>query len=49
MKNSNEVKSMKLCNLIFFSLIGICVGGMVYANISPEKTTQHISNVVNQK
>ncbi len=36
---------MKLCNIIFFSLIGICVGGMIYANIAPEKTPQHTSTV----
>ncbi len=36
---------MKLCNLIFFSLIGICVGGMVYANLAPEKTQLHTSTV----
>ncbi len=36
---------MKLCNVIFFSLIGVCLAGMVYANIKPEKTPQHISTV----
>jgi hypothetical protein len=36
---------MKLCNLIFFSLIGVCVAGMVYANSTPEKTSQHTSTV----
>jgi hypothetical protein len=36
---------MKLCNLIFFSLIGVCVAGMVYANTTSEKTSQHTSTV----
>ncbi len=49
MKTQNEDKTMKLCNLIFFAIIGVCVGGMVYANIAPEKTSQHISDVVKHK
>jgi hypothetical protein len=36
---------MKLCNLIFFALIGVCIGGMVYANATPEKAPQHTSTV----
>ncbi len=39
------MKILKLCNIIFFSLVGICVGGMVYANLAPEKTPQHTSTV----
>jgi hypothetical protein len=45
MKIQNQVNQMKLCNLIFFTLIGVCVGGMVYANVTPEKTPQHTSTV----
>jgi cell division septal protein FtsQ len=40
---------MKLCNLIFFALIGVCVGGMVYANVTPEKTPQHVSVEKNEQ
>jgi len=36
---------MKLCNLIFFSLIGVCVAGMIYGNVTTEKTPQHTSTV----
>jgi hypothetical protein len=36
---------MKLCNVIFFSLIGVCLAGMVYSNIKPDKTEQHTSTV----
>ena len=36
---------MKLCNLIFYSLVGVCIGGMVYYNLTPEKTQHHISTV----
>lgn len=36
---------MKLCNLIFFSLVGVCVGGMVYYNLTPEKTHYNTSTV----
>ena len=36
---------MKVCNLIFYSLIGVCIGGMVYYNLTPEKTPHHTSTV----
>ena len=36
---------MKLCNIIFFSLIGVCLTGMVYANIKPNKTENHTSTI----
>jgi hypothetical protein len=45
MKIQNEVGTMKLCNIIFFSLIGVCLAGMVYANIKPDKTEYHTSTV----
>jgi hypothetical protein len=44
-KTQKENTKMKLCNLIFFSLIGVCVAGMVYANTTSEKTSQHTSTV----
>jgi hypothetical protein len=36
---------MKLCNLIFFTLVGVCVGGLIYVNVAPEKTQQHTSTI----
>jgi hypothetical protein len=36
---------MKVCNLIFYSLVGVCIGGMVYYNLTPERTPQHTSTV----
>ena len=49
LKNANYdwegINQMKLCNIIFFSLIGVCFAGMVYANIRPDKTEQHTSTV----
>jgi hypothetical protein len=30
---------MKICNLIFFTLIGVCIGGMVYSNLTPQHTS----------
>jgi hypothetical protein len=45
MKIQNQVNQMKLCNLIFFTLVGVCVGGMVYANIKPDKTEYNTSTV----
>jgi hypothetical protein len=37
--------TMKVCNLIFYSLVGVCIGGMVYYNLTPEKTPHHTSTV----
>ncbi len=36
---------MKVCNLIFYSLVGVCIGGMVYYNLTPETTSHHTSTV----
>jgi hypothetical protein len=36
---------MKVCNLIFYSLVGVCIGAMVYVNTASEKTPQHTSTV----
>lgn len=36
---------MKICNLIFFVIIGVCIGGMIYTNLTPDKTPQHTSTV----
>jgi hypothetical protein len=36
---------MKICNFIFFTLIGVAIGGMIYANVAPDKTPQHTSTV----
>jgi hypothetical protein len=36
---------MKLCNLIFYTLVGVCIGAMVYANTASEKTPHHTSTV----
>jgi len=39
MKIQNQVNPMKLCNLIFFTLVGVCVGGMIYGIVSHRKIT----------
>jgi hypothetical protein len=39
------MKIFKVCNLIFFTLLGVCIGGMIYGNIITEKTPQHTSTV----
>jgi hypothetical protein len=36
---------MKICNFIFFTLVGVCVGGMIWGNVNTEKTSQHTSTV----
>jgi hypothetical protein len=36
---------MKICNFIFFTLLGVCVGGLIYGNVSTEKTPQHTFTV----
>lgn len=30
----------KACNYIFYTLIGACLGAMVYASVEPNKTQQ---------
>jgi len=35
----------KTCNYIFYTLLGVCVGALVYASVSPNKTPQHTSTV----
>jgi len=36
---------MKICNFIFFTLVGVAVSGMIYANVTSDKTPQHTSTV----
>jgi hypothetical protein len=36
---------MKLCNLIFFALIGVCVGGMIYGNVSTMERNEQIHHI----
>jgi hypothetical protein len=36
---------MKTCNVIFYTLVGACIAGLVYANVAPNKTPQHTSTV----
>jgi hypothetical protein len=40
---------MKICNLIFVTLISVCVGGMIYDNVTPEKPLQHASVEKNEQ
>jgi len=42
---SLRMNVMKVCNLIFYSLVGVCIGAMVYVNTASEKTPQHTSTV----
>jgi hypothetical protein len=49
MKIQNQVNPMKLCNLIFFTLVGVCVGGMIYGIVSTEKSPQHASVEKNEQ
>ncbi len=36
---------MKAANFIFYTLVGVCVMGMIYSNSKPDKTPQHTSTV----
>jgi hypothetical protein len=36
---------MKTCNVIFYTLVGGCIGALVYASTLPNKTPQHTSTV----
>jgi len=43
------INQMKLCNLIFFTLVGVCVGGMIYGIVTTEKSPQHASVEKNEQ
>jgi hypothetical protein len=39
----------KVCNYIFYTLVGACLGALVYANVEPNKTQQQTPPVVIKK
>jgi hypothetical protein len=38
-----------LCNYIFYTLVGACVGALIYANVDPNKTQPQTPPVVIKK
>ncbi len=45
MKIQNQVNPMKLCNFIFFALVAVCIGGMIYGNVSTVEKNEQIHHI----
>ena len=39
----------KVCNYIFYTLVGVCLGALIYANLEPNKTQPQTPQVVIKK